>query len=112
MALATDPFTYAIGSVAAPGTSVPPTFQPPDNCHTIIVQNPSKLVDGYVSALVAAPAPLTPGINATRVPAGGSATLAPGPLKNRGPLTLSCDQAAGAPVALEFTYINLIGSEG
>ena len=89
----------------------------PDNCHTILVTNPSAAVVGLVGRGTA-PVPLVAGVNAQRVPPGSTVTLSMGPIRDRGPIDEA--QAAGsgiifdatAALTLEVTFVNLIGGPG
>ena len=90
MAITIIPITQARGIVAASGTSVIAvgsdgvTAEPvPDNCYTILVTNPSTTVVGLVG-IGTAPAPLTAGINAQRVPPSTTLTLGIGTVQRRG----------------------------
>ena len=110
MALTTTPITFARGIVAASGTSVAVTTQPPDNCHTVLVTNPSTTVVGLVG-LATAPAALTAGVNAQRVPPGTTITLGLGTSRARGLIATLVADSIGGAVTLEFTYENRIGGE-
>lgn len=123
MALANKTLTFAQAVVAASGTSVIATnggaAPVPDNCHTILVTNPSTTVVLLVG-VGTAPAALTAGINAQRVPPGATLTLAVGIRGNmRGAMDESVltgtglvyDSIGGA-VTGEITYENIIGGGG
>ena len=87
----------------------------PDNCHTILVTNPSTTIVGLVG-LVAPPAALTAGLNAQRVPPSSTVTLAVGTMKDRGPIDqaqlaargLAFDSIGGA-LTMECTFLNRLG---
>lgn len=118
MALAFAPITFALATVAAPGTSVGPSTAVPDNCHTVIVTNKSLTLFGLVGVAVPGVA-LVDGTNATSLLPGASITLAVQTLRHRGFL----DQAAVAGSGLAFdavgggivysvVYINELGGAG
>ena len=109
MAVATSPVTFTTAVVAAPGTSVAVAAQPPDNCHTILVTNPSSTLTVLVG-FATAPAALTAGSNAQRVGPGLTLTLALGTSAVRGFIAnLVCDAIGGA-VTPEVTYLNRLGA--
>lgn len=123
MALTIIPITFARGIVAVSGTSVIAvgpdgvTAAPvPDNCYTIMVTNPSTTVVGLVG-IGTAPAPLTAGINAQRIPPSTTLTLGIGTAQRRGFMNqatvagggLIFDSIGGA-VTLEVTYLDQIGT--
>lgn len=105
MALSPTMLSYASANVLVPGTSVAVSTQPPDNAHTILVTNPSPTLDALIGNAVA-PAPLTAGENAQRVPAGRTVVLGVGPGSYRGPITDLVGDAIGGAVRLEVTYVN------
>lgn len=123
MALSSVPLAFARGIVLASGTSVvavngtPAAFPVPDNCTTILVTNPNAAAIVGLVGIATAPAALTAGVNAQRIPPGTTLTLSIGTIANRG----SMDPAAvtggglvydsiGGAVTLEITYICQIGS--
>jgi hypothetical protein len=116
MALSTSAIAFTTAAVAAPGTSVSPGTAVPDNCHTVLVTNPSTTVVGLVG-IGTAPTALTAGINAQRVPPGATLTLGIGTAQRRGFMNqatvagsgLIYDSIGGA-VTLEITYLSQIGS--
>lgn len=118
LALVSAPITFTRAVVAASGTSVGPSAAVPDNCHTILVTNPSSTIVVLVGIAVP-PAALTAGVNAQRVPPGMTLTLAVGsiPQGMRGPIDqaqsagsgLAFDSIGGA-VTPEVTYLNHLGA--
>lgn len=122
MALTTSPLTFARGIVLASGTSVVAVngagaaFPVPDNCYTILVTNPDTVKVGLVG-VGTAPAALTAGINAQRVPPGATLTLSVGPIMLRGPMDpaqllgsgLIFDSIGGA-LTLEIAYLSQMGT--
>ena len=100
--------TFALATVAASGTSVAPSAPVPDNCHTVLVYNPSTTVTVLVG-IATAPAPLTAGTNATPVPPGAQITLGVGAFSARGTLDLVFDSVGGA-VSPVLTYLTQFGS--
>ena len=95
--------------MAASGTSVAVSAQPPDNCWQIQVTNPSSTADGLIGQATA-PAPLTAGVNASRIPAGTTRVFSIGTIQDRGTVTNLVADSIGGAVALEITYVNAIGS--
>lgn len=83
--------------------------QPPDNCWQIQIYNPSTTVDGLIG-VATAPAALTAGSNASRIPAGASRTFTIGTIQDRGAITSLVADSIGGAVTLEVTYITMIGS--
>ena len=81
--------TLLITTAVCPNNAgVSPVVPVPDNCHTIIVVNPT----GNADVLMAQEAPgtvLTQPGNATRVPGGTSLTLEVGTISDRGTLSYS-----------------------
>lgn len=123
MALSNVPIAFARGIVAAFGTSVAAVngaaalFPVPDNCHTVLVTNPSATLTGLVGVGLAGTTVLTAGSNAQRVPPGTTLTLSVGTQVTRGPLnvaTLALSgliyDSIGGNVTLEITYICQLGT--
>ena len=108
MANASAPQTYALGAVTVPGTSVALNAQPPDNCHTIFITNPSSTVVGLIGQGTAGTA-LTGGVNATRGEPGAKVWFVLGTIANRGAMTNWVADSIGGAVSLEVTYNNLLG---
>lgn len=73
------------------------------------ILNPSTTVDGLIGVAVA-PAALTAGSNASRIPAGTTRTFTIGTIQDRGAITSLVVDSIGGAVTLELTYINVIGS--
>jgi hypothetical protein len=123
MAIANRTLTFARAVVAASGTSVVATnggsAPVPDNCHTILVTNPSTTIVLLVGMGVA-PAALTAGVNAQRVPPGATLTLGVGIRGSmRGAMDESTDSGSGlifdsigGAVTGEITYENIVGGGG
>jgi hypothetical protein len=82
MALSASPFAVASASPAS-NVGVVPSASVPDNCHTVIVYNPSGATPGLVGRN-ASGTPLVAGVNAVSIPAGASLTLALGTIAQRG----------------------------
>jgi hypothetical protein len=108
MSFAADDLTYARAVVTNPGTSVALSSQPPDNCHTVLITNPSSTVTVLVGK-VTPPEALVPGVNAQRVPPGFTLTLAWGAVPSRNPITNYAADAIGGAVTPEFTFISQLG---
>lgn len=106
MALSSSPVSFARGVVAASGTAVAFSAQPPDNCHTILVTNPSDTVVGLVGFATAA---MTAGVNAQRVPPSSTITLALGTTADRNSITTFSADSIGGAVTLEASYLNKNG---
>lgn len=119
MALSNVPLAFARGIIGGAGVSVVAVnsggvvaFPVPDNCHTILVTNPDVAKVGLVG-VATAPAALTAGINAQRVPPGTTLTLSVGPIQIRGPLNeaalagsgLVYDFIGAGGLTLEITYV-------
>jgi len=81
MALSAFPVVFA-NAAAATTTAVAPTVVIPDNCHTVVLYNPTA-TDAFVGR-AAVGAVLAEGTNATRLPSKSSLTLAIGTLAQRG----------------------------
>lgn len=81
MALSAFPVTFA-SATAATTTAVAPTVVIPDNCHTVVLFNPTA-TDAFIGR-AAVGAVLAEGANATRLPGTSSLTLAIGTLAQRG----------------------------
>lgn len=112
--------TFAQAVVAASGTQVGPTnggaAPVPDNCHTILITNPSATLTLLVGIGVPVVAALTPGTTAQRIGPGQTLTLAVGTLPLRGfidPVLLAASglrfDSIGGALTGEITYLNQMG---
>lgn len=95
-----------------------PAAPVPDNCHTILVTNPSATIV-VLAGIAVPPAALTAGVNAQRVAPGATVTLGMGSMSAgvRGPMDqaqvagsgLAFDSIGGA-VTPEVTYLSHLGA--
>ena len=115
MALSAFPVVFANAS-AANTTAVAPTVPVPDNCHTVVVYNPTA-TDAFVGR-AAVGAALVEGTNATRLPSKSSITLAVGTLSQRGPMDEAVLVGSGlvysssivGATAVDITYLCALGA--
>lgn len=107
------PLRFAVSTVAAPGSAVAPSLPIPDNCGQVIIYN-----WGAVEVLygIGAPGfPLTAGVNAARIPAGGAVSLVIGLLADRGVMDQSVTPGSGIVydavgiTTVDTTYICALG---
>ena len=114
MALASNPF---VPTSAAPATNagVNPAIPIPDNCHTVVVLNPSA-ADSVLVGEAAAGTLLVAGTNAMSIPPGASLSLAIGTLSQRGPMDPVVAPGkgliygtTGAALTAQVLYLNAFG---
>jgi len=109
--------SFATAAVAAPGTSVAPSAGVPDNCHSILVTNPSTTETGLVGQGTPGAA-LVAGTNAQRVGPDRTLTLGVGTDRSRGRVDQAIQAGSGlifdatAALTLEITYECLVGTSG
>lgn len=114
MAISLKPFQGVSVTVVTAGTEVQPAVLLPDNCHTLIVQNPNAAAIVYVAFSPNAASFVL--LDAVRIPAGASITLAIGPQSERpasGILGFSDRLFFDASVngsTIAVTYVNGISS--
>lgn len=94
-------------TVNTPGTSVLFPTQPPDNCDTLLVTNPSATETVYVG-FVTVPEALVPGVNSQRVFPLSVLTLGIGSVPQRDTITNLAVDATGT-VTPEVSYVKQLG---
>lgn len=113
MALSTSALAFTVAAVAAPGTSVSPGTAVPDNCHTVLITNPSAAaVVGWVGQ--GAPGGALGAGTAQRIPAGTTLSLAIGLSSDRGLFDPAASRGlifdASGALTLEVTYLCTFGT--
>jgi hypothetical protein len=103
MALSAFPVVFA-NAASASTAAVAPTVVIPDNCHTVVLYNPT-LVDAFVGR-ASVGTPLVEGTNSTRLPSKSSLTLAIGTLAQRGVM----DEALLAGSGLVYSSSGLVAT--
>jgi hypothetical protein len=81
MALSLKPFQGTLVTVVVAGAAVSPAVPLPDNCHTVLVQNPNAAAIVYVAFSPNAASFVL--LDAVRIPAGAAITLAIGAQSER-----------------------------
>lgn len=116
MSFATSSLTHALATVAQPGVSVVPTRPVPDNCHTILVSNPSDATNDGVVGQGSPGGALVPGDSGRRVEPGMTVVLALGTTANRGVMNQDVRAGSGlvydgvgGSVTLEISYVSVVG---
>ena len=107
MALSSSAFLVA-EAVPVSNTALAATRSVPDNCHTVIVYNPSTTTAGLIGQVIAGTL-LVAGQNAVTIPAGASLTLAIGTIAQRGVLDFGYGSAAVGPLPLQVLYLCSFG---
>jgi len=115
MALSAFPVAFA-SATAATTTAVAPTVVIPDNCHTVVLFNPTA-TDAFIGR-AAVGAVLVEGSNATRLPGTSSLTLAIGTLAQRGVMDEGILSGSGlvysssiiGAASVDITYLCSLGA--
>lgn len=108
MANATPPWTVAQAVILAPGTSVLPSAQPPDNCTQIRVRNPSAVAT-VLLGLGTPGGTLVEGVDAIGIAPGTTDYLPIDTIAVRGSITTLIVDSVGGAVTPQLTYINVAG---
>ena len=109
MTISTNMFDATVAVVAVAGTSVVPTLEIPDNCHTVVILNPDATNTVLVGMGAAGGA--LPAATSAPVPTQSSLSLVVGPLNQRASAgtNLVFDTTAGA-VNVNVIYVNGVQS--
>lgn len=107
MALSVSPFAVA-SATPFTNVAVAATVAVPDNCHSVIVYNPSTTTAGLIGQ-VGPGVPLVAGTNAVSIPAGASLTLAIGTISQRGTLDFGYGTTGVLPLPLQVLYLCSFG---